>query len=68
MIDITKWSDSEYRTEDVANKEFDETQYADPTKGDEVAWYITSKLSIRSPKDSKSRFIMHGKVCNDQDF
>ena len=29
--------DSEYRTEDVANKEFDEAQYADPTKGDEVA-------------------------------
>lgn len=60
---------SEYRTEDVANKEFDEAQYADPTKGDEVAAdTLQVNYQLGSPKDSKSRFIMHGKVCNDQDF
>ena len=61
--------DSEYRNRDVANKEVDEAQYADPIKGDKVATDILdTNYQFGSPKDAKSRFILHGKICQDQDF
>lgn len=61
--------EAEFRVADVPNKKVDEAKYADPIKGDKVAMDILdTNYHFGSPKDAKSRFILHGKICDDQDF
>jgi len=61
--------DNQYKVKDTANKEVDEAAYADPIKGDKVAIdVLNTNYPFGSPKNSQSRFVMHGSICENQDF